>query len=245
MLLLCLRSQNLLRYSSNQRSQDSIVAMATMRGLIPGGGKSFFSLLKCPDQASNSMGIEEASLGGGGRGSGRNVTLTTHLQLMPRLRMSGPLLLLPRTPSCRAQYNFTFFSNCISTPWSGFLHQTSVIVDYVTKIFPIFYGTRQFRRVFRRATPVILNCSTRWMQVVNFELRPAYLWEQVLRYPLNRSQGGPHRRSGRCGEEKNIMLLPANKPPFLGCLACCLVTTGLSYTGYLSVTFFFFSPTTT
>jgi hypothetical protein len=56
---------------------------------------------------------------------------------------------------------------------------------------PHFYGTRQFRRVFRTATPVILDFSTRWMQVVNFELRQAYPWGQVLRYPLNRSKGGP------------------------------------------------------
>jgi hypothetical protein len=41
-----------------------------MRGSILGRGKSFFSLLNCPDQASNSMDIEAALLGGGKGGKG-------------------------------------------------------------------------------------------------------------------------------------------------------------------------------
>jgi len=126
------------------------------------------------------------------------LTLTTHLQVTPRLRMSQPLLLLPHMPACRAQVQLYLYSNCKSTPWNGFVHQTSIIVDYVTETFSIFYGTRQFRRVFRRATPVILTFSTRWMQVVNFELRPAYLWGKV-------------RRSGRCGEEKKYLAPTGNR----------------------------------
>jgi hypothetical protein len=42
---------------------------------------------------------------------------------------------------------------------------------------------------------------------------------------------------------KNILLLPAIEPPFLGCPARCLANIGLSYTGYPSIKFFFFSPT--
>jgi len=125
--------------------------------------------------------------------------------------MSEPVLLLLHMPSCRAQVQLSLYSSCKSTPRSGILHQTSIIVDYVTKTFSIFYGTRQFRRVFRRATPLILNFSTRWAQVVNFELRPTYLWGKVLRHPLNMSRDEPHRRSRRCGKEKKYLAPTGNR----------------------------------
>jgi len=37
--------------------------------------------------------------GGGGGGSGRGVKFSTHLHLVPKLRMSGALFLLHNTPS--------------------------------------------------------------------------------------------------------------------------------------------------
>ena len=136
--------------------------------------------------------------------------LTTHLHLMRRLRIKEPLLRLFHMPSWRAQEQ-----SMEQTP-------PSIRVDYVTTIFPIFYGNRKFRRIFRRATPVILHFSTRWTYVVNFMLRPVYLRGKVPRYPLNWRNCGPQRRSGRFGEEKNILPLLAIEPRFLGCPACFL-----------------------
>jgi len=57
---------------------------------------------------------------------------------LPRLRMSEPLLLLPHVPSYRAKVQLYLYSSCERTPRSGILHQTSIIVDYVTKTFSIF-----------------------------------------------------------------------------------------------------------
>jgi hypothetical protein len=37
--------------------------------------------------------------------------------------------------------------------------------------------------------------------------------------PIFMSAGGPQSQSGRCGEEKNFLLLPINEPRILGCPA--------------------------
>jgi len=47
--------------------------------------------------------------------------------------------------------------------------------------------------------PRVLDLGTRWKWVVSFTT-----WERAPCYPLVRMLGGPQRRSGRCGEEKEI-----------------------------------------
>jgi hypothetical protein len=54
----------------------------------------------------------------------------------------------------------------------------------------------------------ILDLSTRLRWLVNFTPRPLYSRENSPSYPLNRRLGEPQSRSGRCGEEKNLLPLP-------------------------------------
>jgi hypothetical protein len=81
-----------------------------------------------------------------------------------------------------------------------------------------------WRRVGKLITaPLILNLCTRWRWVVSFTPRTLYLWGKSLRYPLSRRQDGPQRRSGRFGEEKNLLFLLGIEVRCLGCLARGLV----------------------
>jgi hypothetical protein len=59
--------------------------------------------------------------------------------------------------------------------------------------------------------PRILELDTRWRWVVSFKPQPLYSQGKSPWYPLDRSLGGPHSRSGRDGEEKN-----SQPPPWLG-----------------------------
>jgi hypothetical protein len=45
--------------------------------------------------------------------------------------------------------------------------------------------------------------------VVTFTSLPLYYRGRSPRYPLDRRRGGPHNRSERCGEEKNLYLSPS------------------------------------
>jgi hypothetical protein len=54
----------------------------------------------------------------------------------------------------------------------------------------------------------ILDLGTRWEWVVNFTHRQHYPQGKRPWYPLNRSLGEPHGRSGCGGEEKNSQHLP-------------------------------------
>jgi hypothetical protein len=86
-----------------------------------------------------------------------------------------------------------------------------------------------WRRVGKWITaPLILNLCTRWRWVVSFTPRTFYLWGKNLRYPLSRRQGGPQRRSGLFGEEKNLLSLLGIEARCLGCQARGLVAV-LSY----------------
>jgi hypothetical protein len=58
--------------------------------------------------------------------------------------------------------------------------------------------------------PRILGLGTRWRRVVSFTPREKSPW-----YPLHRRLGGPQRRSGRGGEEKNFQPLPGLEPPII------------------------------
>jgi hypothetical protein len=49
----------------------------------------------------------------------------------------------------------------------------------------------------------ILDLDTRWKSVISFRLRPLY-----TRYLFDRMLDGLQSRSGRCGEEKNLLSLP-------------------------------------
>jgi hypothetical protein len=61
-----------------------------------------------------------------------------------------------------------------------------------------------------RCSSTILDLGTRWRWVVSFTLRPPYLWGKGPQYPLDRSLGGPQRRSGRNGEEKMLTCRESN-----------------------------------
>jgi len=50
--------------------------------------------------------------------------------------------------------------------------------------------------------PSILNLCTWWSWAVSFRPRPLYIRGKRPRYPLDRSLGGLHSRSGGGGEEK-------------------------------------------
>jgi hypothetical protein len=50
--------------------------------------------------------------------------------------------------------------------------------------------------------------------VVSFTPRPLY-----PQYTLDRRLGGPQIRSGRCGEQKTLFLLPENRTRALPCVA--------------------------
>jgi hypothetical protein len=52
------------------------------------------------------------------------------------------------------------------------------------------------------------------MEVVSFTPLPLYPCGKNTRYPLCRSFGGFQSRSGRCGEENNLLLLAGIEPQF-------------------------------
>jgi hypothetical protein len=55
----------------------------------------------------------------------------------------------------------------------------------------------------------ILNLGTRWRWVVSFTPQPLYPQVNFLRYPLDRRFLS---RSGRCGVEEDLLLLPGIEP---------------------------------
>jgi hypothetical protein len=55
-----------------------------------------------------------------------------------------------------------------------------------------------------RYSSTILDLGTRWRLVVGITLRPFYPRGKGPRYTLDRRLGGPQRRSGRCGVQKNL-----------------------------------------
>jgi hypothetical protein len=64
-------------------------------------------------------------------------------------------------------------------------------------------------------TPHILNLDARYRIVVSFTPWPLSLLEELE----NRRPGGPQNRSGRCGENKNLLSLPRSETHFLGRVA--------------------------
>jgi hypothetical protein len=64
-----------------------------------------------------------------------------------------------------------------------------------------------------RLAPLILDLGTRWRSVISFTSRPLYLQGKSPWYPLDTRMGGPHRRSGRGGTEKNSQPLTGLEPP--------------------------------
>jgi hypothetical protein len=69
--------------------------------------------------------------------------------------------------------------------------------------------------------PHILDLGTRWRWVFSFTARPLYLQGKSPWYPWDRRLGGPQRRSGRGGEEKNSQPPPGieAKRTFVDCSA--------------------------
>jgi hypothetical protein len=63
--------------------------------------------------------------------------------------------------------------------------------------------------------PRILDLGTKWKWVVSFTPRPFYPQGKSPKYALDRRLGGPQRRSGRGGEEKNSQPLPGLVPPII------------------------------
>jgi hypothetical protein len=69
----------------------------------------------------------------------------------------------------------------------------------------------------------ILHLSTRWRWVVSFTPLQLYPRENNPWYALDRGLAGPQNRSGRCGDEKNLLSLPGIEPTFLCCPARTIV----------------------
>jgi hypothetical protein len=63
--------------------------------------------------------------------------------------------------------------------------------------------------------PSIFDLGTRWRGMVSFTLRMFYPQGNNPWYPLYRRIGGPKRRSGRGGEEKNSQSLPGIEPSII------------------------------
>jgi hypothetical protein len=57
----------------------------------------------------------------------------------------------------------------------------------------------------------ILDFGSRRRWMVSFTPRPLFPRRKNPRYPLDTRLGGPQSRSGRCGVEKNPLLLPRNR----------------------------------
>jgi len=70
--------------------------------------------------------------------------------------------------------------------------------------------------------PRILHLGTRWRLMMSFTPRPIYRQWKSSWYPLHRWLGGPQRRSGRCGKEKNLKPLPGLEPPIIQPVMCFL-----------------------
>ena len=88
----------------------------TVRGSNSGRGKRFFYSPKSPGPALGPIQphvqLDTAVCFGGGGQRGRGVKLTTHLHLVPRLRKSGVISLLPPLTSLQGvdRDNFIFYS---------------------------------------------------------------------------------------------------------------------------------------
>jgi len=59
--------------------------------------------------------------------------------------------------------------------------------------------------------PRIVNLGSRWRWVVSFTPRPLYPRGRSFWYQFDRRLGGPHRRSGRGGEEKQSLHCPCRQ----------------------------------
>jgi hypothetical protein len=59
----------------------------------------------------------------------------------------------------------------------------------------------------RGRAPLVLNLGSSWRTVVNFTPWPLYPMKERW-YPLNRMLGGSQIRSGRFGDEKNLLPVP-------------------------------------
>jgi hypothetical protein len=57
------------------------------------------------------------------------------------------------------------------------------------------------------------------MWVVGFKPQSLYVKGKSRWYPLDRRLGGPRKRSGRGGEEKNSQPLPGLEPPIIQLVA--------------------------
>jgi hypothetical protein len=58
----------------------------------------------------------------------------------------------------------------------------------------------------------------KWL--VTFKPQPLYPWGMSPQCSLHRRLSGPQRQYGRCGEKKNLLILPGIEPRFIGCPVC-------------------------
>lgn len=95
-------------------------------------------------------------------GVGRGVKLTTHLHLIPRLRMSGVMILLPRTYSWRAER-----LHCIGcAKWDVLLKRLKRGPDFWDIMMPLFRVGHYFRNILRMeqiVPPKFWKLFTRYM----------------------------------------------------------------------------------
>jgi hypothetical protein len=127
--------------------------------------------------------------------------LTTHLRLIPRLRMSGAVYV--DSPVCLHGLHRYSFLYCLGK-------------------VPVC-DMKAYRRR-RGIVPPNLSLGSRWWRVVNFTSRPLFHRGKNSRYPLDWGLGGPRSQPGCFGEE--VFCSSWDRTPHclahsLGCFCLC------------------------
>jgi len=142
--------------------------------------------------------------------------LAQHLQLVPRLRMSGAITPLLNAPS-RSARTFTFYlyirlsktwkcrvSSIISGKWCE-NSNTTFGLHVVHSFEPVGWATKvklslnlikyhDMKRYWDSGgiTPRTINFATKWKWVISFRPRPLYPRWQRRRYQVDNRSGRPH-----------------------------------------------------
>jgi hypothetical protein len=93
--------------------------------------------------------------------------------------------------------------------------RTSTIKGKKAKVVPVlnWLSTMPWKHMGEwRYSSSIPDLGARQRWVVNFTPRPFCLRGNSPRYPLDKTLGGPQSLSGRCGEEKNLVLAEIRTP---------------------------------
>jgi hypothetical protein len=87
--------------------------------------------------------------------------------------------------------------------------QTDITYQVKSEVAPVLntLSTTPWKHMGEwRYSSTILDLRTRWRLSGQLHARPLYPWGKRPRYQLDRRLGGPQSRSGRCGEDKILLL---------------------------------------